>query len=151
MNISYKELDINQIDLIKPLWEKLKLHHGHLSAHFKERYVEFTFQERKAQLLNKSENGTLRVEIVQDKNKNKFIGYCISSISNLEGEIDSIYLDEEYRSFGIGKELMEHALKWMDENKIEKKKIIVAAGNEDLLSFYEFYDFFPRHIILEQK
>jgi hypothetical protein len=46
---------------------------------------------------------------------------------------------------------MERALDWMDKKGVKAKKIVVAVGNEDLLSFYERYNFFPRHLILEQK
>lgn len=160
MNISYNEINEDQIDLIKPLWEKLRDHHHKLSLHFPERYNEFSFKKRKEKLLKKSENGLLRLDMVWDKDKEHYIGYCISSISNeslveidsrMSGEVDSIFLEEEYRSSGIGDSLMKRALHWMDKKGVETKRVVVAIGNEDLLSFYEQYDFFPRHLILEQK
>ena len=151
MNISYIELNKDQIDIIEPLWKKLRAHHRELSPYFPKKYIEFTFQERKEELLKKSENGTLRVDMVKDEETGKFIGYCISSISDeFVGEIDSIYLDDEYRSSGIGNKLMERALKWMDEKGVKTKIIMVAAGNEDTLAFYSRYNFLPKHIILEQ-
>lgn len=151
MNISYIELDNGQIDVIKPLWDKLREHHKELSPYFQERYTEFTFQERKEELLNKSENGILRIDVAKDNDADEVIGYCISSISNeLTGEIDSIFLEEEYRSSGIGNKLIERTLKWMDEKEVKTKKIMIAAGNEDTLAFYAHHNFFPKHIILEQ-
>lgn len=152
MNISYIELNKDEIDMIKPLWEKLRDHHRKLSAHFPERYDEFSFDERKKELLKKSENGILKIDMARDEDKKRYIGYCISSISDeLVGEVDSIYLREEYRSSGIGDNLMKRSLNWMDDKSIKTKKIVVAVGNEDLLSFYKQYNFFPRHLILEQK
>ncbi len=152
MNISYLEVNEHEIDIIRPLWEKLKDHHLELSPNFAERYIEFTFDERKEELLNKSKKGFLKIDLVKDEDTEWLIGYCISSISDeLMGEIDSIYLEEKYRSIGIGNELVKRSLQWMDKNGVKTKKIIVAVGNEDSLPFYERNNFFPRHIILEQK
>ena len=152
MNINYIELNKEQIDIIKPLWDNLRDYHSELSTHFPERYNVTKFEDRKEEILKKSENGILKIDLVEDKNTASYVGYCISSISEENvGEVDSIYLDEKYRSSGIGSALMERALNWMDEKGVETKKIVVAVGNEDLLSFYERYNFFPRHLILEQR
>jgi len=152
MDISYIEVSGEEIDIIKPLWEKLRDHHFGLSPHFADRYDEFKFEDRKKELLNKADKNLLKVDIAKDEDTQWLIGYCISSISaGLIGEIDSIYLEENYRSLGIGNELMNRALEWMDEKGAKFKRIVVAMGNEDLLPFYESYNFFPKHIILEQK
>ena len=152
MSISYIELDNEHIDSIRPLWEKLRDHHKELSPYFPERYVELTFQERKNELLEKSEKGILRIDTAYDEAAEQYIGYCISSISDEKvGEVDSIYLDKKYRSSGIGDALMKRSLDWMDQNGIETKRIMVAAGNENTLVFYGRYKFFPKHIILEQS
>ena len=152
MSISYIKLDNNQIDSIRPLWEKLRDHHRELSPYFPERYVELTFSERKEDLLEKAENGVLIIDTAYDETSKQFIGYCISSISDDNiGEVDSIYLDEKYRSSGIGDALMKRSLEWMNQNNIETKRIMVAAGNENALAFYSRYKFFPKHIILEQS
>lgn len=152
MNISYIEINNNQIGIIKPLWNKLRDHHHELSTHFPEKYKITKFEERKDEILEKSKNGELKIDIAKNEDKNEYIGYCISSISEDNvGEIDSIFLDENYRSSGIGNTLMSRALNWMDEKGVKSKKIVVAVGNEELLSFYEKFDFLPRHIILEQK
>ena len=152
MSISYIELDNEHIDSIRSLWEKLRDHHKELSPYFPERYVELTFQERKEDLLEKSEKGILRIDAAYDEAAEQYIGYCISSISDEKiGEVDSIYLDKKYRSSGIGDALMKRSLDWMDQNGVETKRIMVAAGNENTLEFYSRYKFFPKHIILEQS
>ena len=84
--------------------------------------------------------------------ENQLVGYCVSSISpDKEGEIDSLFVETKYRSLGIGKELMNRALDWMENEGVERKIIMLAAGNEDTLPFYEKHGFIPRSIILEQK
>ncbi len=151
MYVTYLEVNRHEIDIIKPLWEKLRDYHQGLSPNFAKRYIELTFQMRKEELLKKSKNGSLKIDIAKDRDTKWLVGYCISSISEeLEGEVDSIYIEEDYRSLGIGKEFMKRALKWMDANKVKTKKIGIAVGNEDLLSFYRRYNFLPKHIILEQ-
>ena len=152
MSISYIELNSDQIDSIRPLWEKLRDHHKELSPYFPERYVELTFQERKEDLLKKSKSGILRIDAAYDETAEQYIGYCISSVSDEKiGEVDSIYLDKKYRSSGIGDTLMKRSLDWMDQIGVETKRIMIAAGNENTLAFYSRYKFFPKHIILEQS
>ncbi len=132
--------------------EKLRDHHFGLSPYFADEYEKFTFEDRKKELLNKSGGNLLKIDIAVYEDTQWLIGYCISSISaGLVGEIDSIYLEDNYRSLGIGNELMNRALQWIDKNRVKFKRIVVAMGNEDLLPFYERYNFFPRHLVLEQK
>ncbi len=45
MNIIYIKLNHNQIDLIKPLWAKLRDHHHELSTNFPERYGAMKFED----------------------------------------------------------------------------------------------------------
>ena len=151
MDIIYLELKIEEIDLIKPLWENLKDHHCDLSTYFPEKYHQFSFAERKAQILNKARKGSIKIDIVKDKDNEQYIGYCVSSILEHIGEIDSIYIDENYRNSNIGTQLMKRSLYWMDKKSVKNKKIVVAVGNEELILFYQKFDYYPRHIILEQK
>jgi hypothetical protein len=46
---------------------------------------------------------------------------------------------------------MKNALQWMEKHKVETKKIVVFAGNENVLDFYELYGFYPRYLVLQQK
>jgi ribosomal protein S18 acetylase RimI-like enzyme len=154
-NLAYIETGGQGIDLIRPLWEKLKEHHRKHSKYFSHIYSDaggFTFEKRKEALLEKSKFGMLRIDIVIDVDTGGYIGYCISTISkDMEGEIDSIFIDDKYRSSGIGSSLMDRAIEWMDSYKVKSKKISVAAGNEDVLPFYIKHGFYSRYIILEHK
>ena len=124
MYIKYLEVNRQETDIIKPLWEKLRDHHRELSPNFSGRYTELTFENRRDELLKKSIGGSLKIDIAKDKDTKWLVGYCVSSISEeLEGEVDSIYVEEDYRSLGIGKELMKRTLKWMNANRVKTKKI----------------------------
>ncbi len=151
VNIDYIETGPEGIDQIRPLWEHLVLHHGKKSPYFKDFYETFTFEKRRADLLHKSNGGLLRVDIAKDRDTGKNIGYCVSTVKENEGEIDSIFIDHDYRSEGIGSAFMERALAWMDGQHTSVKRVAVAVGNEDAFGFYEKFGFLPRQVILEQK
>jgi ribosomal protein S18 acetylase RimI-like enzyme len=152
LNVMYTEANRNDLDLIAPLWQKLKEHHkalapGVFSGHFDK----MDFVIRKKQLLDKSRNGDILVDLARDVNSDMLIGYCVSTVTGAgTGEIDSIYVEENYRRHGIGKKLMTRALKWLDAHALTKRIIEVAGGNEAVFPFYRQYGFYPRTIVLEQ-
>jgi ribosomal protein S18 acetylase RimI-like enzyme len=150
-NLKFIEKGLEGLDLIQPLWEKLNQHHLNKKSDFKDHYENFTFQERKEVLMEKAHGSSMRVDLVEDKEFGTYVGYCITTISiENEGEIDSIYVDEEYRSIGIGDQLMKRSLAWLEKEGVKNKKVVVALGNQESISFYERYGFRPRSITLEQ-
>jgi len=149
--IEYEATDGQGLDLIDALWCKLKEHHKILSLHFAEYLARITFDQRKKELLDKSREGALRIDLVRDVDTAEIVGYCVSTISgNKQGEIESIYVESDYRQFGIGDNLMKRALRWMDEQSVTRKTIAVSAGNEEVFTFYSQHSFYPRVTILEQ-
>jgi len=149
--ILYYETDENGLDNIKELWEKLNSHHKARSKYFSQDYEKIVFQDRKEQLIKKIGNGSLRIDLAFDTVIDHAVGYCVSSISNGKGEIDSIFVDENFRSSGIGDNLMKRALRWMDINEIMNREVKLSAGNNDAIQFYSHYGFHPKHILLKQR
>jgi ribosomal protein S18 acetylase RimI-like enzyme len=153
--IEYRMLQNEEIELIRPLWEKLREHHQSNSNHFKDRYLKFTFEKRRDDLREKAERGKLRIDIAEDNLLEKIVGYCVSSINSgtkeKEGEIDSIFIDANYRKLGIGDQLMKLSLNWLNEEKVVVKKIIVAEGNEGVYTFYQKYGFYHLSNVLQQR
>lgn len=148
--VKFTETDHLDLDLIQPMWEKLNEHHRRQKSDFKEHYENFTFQERKKTLLKKSGGGSMLICLAEDEESEILVGYSVTTISSEnEGEIDSIYVEEEYRLRGIGDELMKRSLDWMNHENVERKKVAVADSNQEALSFYERYGFKKRSIILE--
>ncbi|MHC1683556.1 MAG: GNAT family N-acetyltransferase [Clostridiaceae bacterium] len=140
------------LDYVKPLWEELNQHHKLKSSNFKSHHTNMTFQDRKEKFYNLLDKCELRVELAKDSEKDKFIGYCISSFEeNIVGEIESIFVMKEYRGNGIGEKFMKNALNYMDKVNCVKRKIAVAEGNENAFGFYSKFGFYPRLTILEQK
>ncbi len=149
--IRYHETDETDLDYVIDLWEKLKHNHKLKSRYFFQDYENIGFEDRKEQLLKKSENGILRVDLAMDSVNEQVIGYCISSISNEIGEIDSLYVEEKFHSKGIDDNLIKRALTWMDAKDVENRKVQLYAGNDDTIQFYSHYGFHPVQIIMKQK
>ena len=143
--------DESTLEEIKTLWQALNDHHFRHSINFKQDYSSITFEKRKAYLTKKAALGELRVDQAIDKATGLTIGYVVSSIdSEKTGEIDSFFVDEDYRGKGIGDALIKKALKWMDQKGAGAKIVEVANGNEHAFAFYAKYGFLPRRTVLKQ-
>jgi len=150
INVEYIEGSQEVLYLIQPLWERLKDYHRNKSKYFADTYANKRFQDRVNELTDDSKVG-MKVNLAKDKDTGQYIGYCISTINKeMIGEIDSLYVEKEYRKQGIGSQLMERALEWLDTNKVNSKIVAVGDGNENVIDFYNHYGFHIRNIILEQ-
>jgi ribosomal protein S18 acetylase RimI-like enzyme len=151
-NKEYLEGGVELLDLAGPLWEKLDAHHARVSKYFSDRSSGPGFSGRKEGLLEKARLGKLRMDLVKQRDNDRYIGYCISSIDQKHiGEIESIFVEEEFRNQGIGHHLMQKALAWMEKEQVKSKRVGVVYGNERAFRFYARYEFFPSVTILRQK
>lgn len=140
------------LDTIEPLWRKLNDLHRTVSPHFSDRVATYSFATRKQGFLEKTQNGQLRVEVVQTKAEQKVIAYCVSTITpDRTGEIGSIFVEEDHRRNGIADHLMRGALEWMEQAGVKAKILVVMWGNEQVYPFYQRYGFFPLSTTLMQK
>lgn len=150
MGVNYDVYGDEGLELIEPLWLQLRQMHRVESTHFKSTLGMKTFKERMDEILTKSSDGLLRVEIVKDEGGQR-VAYCVSSINGaLTGEVDSIFVSLSYRRSGIGSKLMEDAMRWMDGLGAKKRVISTIVGNEGVHEFYAHFGFRPRSVILEQ-
>lgn len=150
-DIHLVEKNIEEIKLIKPLWKQLNSIHIEKSIHFKTKYENFIFSKRMESIYEKAQNGIIKIDMVFDSATNKYVGYCLSSIENNSGEIESIYIEKQYRKFGIGGQLMESALTWFKANGITNIQIGVVYANDETLPFYERYGFYIGNYILKRN
>jgi ribosomal protein S18 acetylase RimI-like enzyme len=150
--IEYHTKDIVGIDLIRPLWDQLNEHHRKTARVFKSTYMQWIFEDRKAYFGKVAGNGPFRIDLAFDPVQRRNIGYCVSSLSpDKTGEIESVYVEEGFRSQGIGTVLVTKALAWLNENGSVCNRVSVADGNEDAFPFYQKFGFYPRMTVLEQK
>ena len=150
MNISLVEKDINEIQLIKPLWEKLNLIHFNNSVYFKSKYEKFTFEKRIETINRKSENGIVKLDVILDNDTMEYVGYCLSSIEDNIGEIESIFIEKQYRRYKLGDKLMVNALNWFKSNSITDIQISVVYANDEAIPFYKRYGFYIGNYILKR-
>jgi ribosomal protein S18 acetylase RimI-like enzyme len=142
MSIKYLTTDQRDIDRIEPLWLNLIEHHKERSQHFKAHYDTLQFENRKIELLQKSKNHPLHIQLAE--NNHVLIGYCVSSVTaEGVGEVDSILVEKSYRRQNIGETFMGQACRWLDEMNSRRKVISVAAGNEGVFGFYSRFGFYP--------
>ena len=148
-NFEFINGGIEILDIVQLLWEKLNKQHGNLSTYFQHQFRENNFENRKSKFVSKS---TIAINVDLIKRNELYIGYCISTInSDSVGEIDSLFIEEEYRKLGLGDKLITRALEWLNSNNVKSKIIAVAEGNEAVLEFYKKYNFNKRIVILQEN
>jgi ribosomal protein S18 acetylase RimI-like enzyme len=152
VKVVYTEISEKDLDMISPLWKKLRQHHiDRSSPYFAGQLEKMTFKLRKKILLEKAGNGAIYIDLARDKSGNTVTGYCVTTVNDKKvGEIESIYVEEKYRRHGIGDNLMKRALLWLEGHGATRIILGVAAGNEEVFPFYRRYGFYPRATILEQ-
>lgn len=150
--VLYRTTGYDEIELIRPLWEQLNSYHHAKASRFREHYEQMSFEDRRSHFCRLDESGYFRLDLAQDKETRRYIGYCVSSVSaEHTGEIESLFVDQEFRSAGIGTALVTRGLKWMDSLGALRKRVSVGDGNESAWAFYRKFGFYPRMTVLEQK
>jgi diamine N-acetyltransferase len=148
----YHTSGIQEIERVRPLWVQLNEYHHARAKTFRQHYEQVTFEDRKAHFEKLATIGPLRVELVFDTATSRYVGYCVSSLSDEKtGEIESVFVEERYRSKGIGSVLMTRALEWLDAKGSARNRVAVGDGNEEAWGFYAKFGFYPRMTVLEQK
>jgi diamine N-acetyltransferase len=148
----YRTSGITSIELIRPLWVQLNEHHHAHVGTFRHHYEQMTFEDRKAFFEKIASTGSLQLDLAFDIGSGQYIGYCVSSLSHEKtGEIESIFVEEGYRSLGIGSALVTRALAWLGANGSVRNRVSVGDGNEGAWEFYRRFGFYPRMTVLEQK
>ncbi|WP_252187738.1 GNAT family N-acetyltransferase [Anaeromonas frigoriresistens] len=152
MNIQYITGKEELIDNVKELWNKLNEYHTNNSKYFSEDFRKYKFEDRSKGLQEKAKEGSIKIDLVKNKDIDKLVGYCISTIDMKNiGEIDSLYIEKEYRGVDIGDKLMKNSIEWLESKEVNSIRIGVSVGNDKVLKFYERYGFYPRVTILQKK
>lgn len=151
MQIRIEEKGKEDIAAIEPLWEKLNALHLQKSVHFKDKYRKWTFRDRMLSLQGKIENGKVKLDLLFDEDAQKYTGYCLSTIADGKGVVESIFIESAYRKHGFGGMLMQNALDWFSENGVSEIGADVAYDNREALPFYQRYGLFVSAYLLKRK
>ena len=65
-------------------------------------------------------------------------------------EADNMWVDESYRSRGIGKQLMDGLEAWAKEKGIKRMRVLASSKNEKGINFYKREGFREYDLILEK-
>ena len=150
--VLYNIVGIAEIDRIRPLWEQLNDHHHANARAFRDVYSAWGFDDRKKNFKRLAATGQFRIDLASDPVSDRDIGYCVSSISaDLDGEIESVFVEAGFRTQGIGSALVIRALQWFQEQGAARVRVSVADGNEGAFPFYRKFGFFPRMTVLERR
>jgi [ribosomal protein S5]-alanine N-acetyltransferase len=150
--IEYIEKNREDLDLVQPLWEKLNAHHLAISLDFKDHFQKMNFKIRKEELLKKSRDGALHIVLARDRQTGQYVGMSVASLNAEKlGELESIYVEKDYRGGDIGDGLITRVLGWLESMAAATITLGVGGGNENVFGFYRRYGFYPRITILERK
>ncbi|KUO70560.1 MAG: hypothetical protein APF77_22025 [Clostridia bacterium BRH_c25] len=142
------DISYDDIGVIKNLWEKNRQYHENSSEYFKELYRSMSFEQR-IKAFSVFDAETMKITIAKSNGKN--IGYCISTAVDGKGEIESVHVDESSRGTGVGKELVQRHLQWMNEKNCKVIGVTVSQENEPTIGFYKKLGFFPNTLYMQQK
>jgi diamine N-acetyltransferase len=148
----YRDVAIERIDEIRPLWEELNAYHLQLSPHFADEVGRRTFEFRKREILAKTQTGKVRIELAAAGPDGADVAYCIATVSaDGVAEVDSIFVAARFRGCGIGTELMQRALAWFRAAGATSTVVSVMHGNDEAVAFYRRFGFHPRAVLLRHK
>ncbi|HYE83707.1 MAG TPA: GNAT family N-acetyltransferase [Clostridia bacterium] len=146
--IELLDIPYSEVDVIKVLWEKNRQYHENISEHFSETYRSLSFDER-IKAFSAFDSETIKITVAVSDGK--YIGYCISTVVDGKGEIESIHVAESSRGTGLGKKLVQSHLEWLNEKKCSTIGVTVSQENEATIGFYKKLGFFPNTLYMQQK
>lgn len=150
MEIISKLITLEEIEILREPLEKLHQHHNNKSIHFSGYYPRTSFDARVEQYRKNANYGEYHIELFTDAETNNIVGFCIAYSKGSSGKVEVLFVDEKYRSQGLGAKLMHNAMAWFASYNIFEVELTVVYGN-DAISFYEKLGFYPRSTIMTTK
>ncbi len=137
---------VEMLDPVMGMWSKLTRDASRHSTHFSRYFREKSWEERKGELLNKASRGPLRIDIATHSGQE--LGFCISSVIDGAGEVESLFVEECSRGRRVGEALMQRSVEWMKENGARTMAVFTVYGNDKVLEFYAKQRFRPISVML---
>jgi len=142
------DISYDEVEVIKSLWEKNRQYHENTSEYFKESYRFINFDQR-IKAISVFDEETMKITVV--KSNGKYIGYCISTIIDGKGELESLHVDESNRGNGMGKKLVVKHIEWMKEKNCKVIGVTVSQENESTICFYKKLGLYPNTLYMQLK
>jgi len=149
-NFVYEAIELDEIELIRPLWDELRLFTRDMSTHFTRYYEDLDWNERIEKFSDPAVQ--TRIDVAREGEGGRVVGYALASVSSERvAELGSFYVDAGFRHRGIGERLLEGVVEWMVDQDPKECVILTAYENEAVLPLYERFGFFPRLVMLNRK
>lgn len=142
--------DASSIDEVAVLWKKLFALHHYLRYDVVIQPSDRNWIRRRNKLLEKADD----ILVITTKVEDELVGYLIVSVHKCDmtiGEVESLYVLDDYRNEDIGSEMMNEAMNWLNYKGVAIQRISVGVENEQVVEFYQKLGFTPKSIILEKR
>ncbi len=156
MKYEIKRATIKDLEVVRRLNEKLciKEHKEFDSSIISNYSMTEKGKESFERCITADASITLIVEV-----DDRTVGYLTGGIQEAEDfrnikyicELGSMWVDEEYRSEGIGKKLVGEFEKWCKKKDVSRLRVVVSAQNEQGIRFYKKEGFEDYDLVLEKN
>lgn len=148
-SFQFKVGSIELLPYCQNLWELFIQNQIQNAGEMSDGVAAYLQSQRDGGLLAKISDGKLHIQLVYASNHQDPIGFCITSLSSDRiGEVEALYVLDKYQGNNLGTQLLQNSLQWLEANNVLEHKLIVAAGNEQVFSFYQKFGFFPGYTTL---
>lgn len=134
------------LDSVRDMWSKLTRDAARHSTHFRDYFHEKSWDERRSELMNKASRGHFNIDVATFGGRE--LGFCISTVMDGAGEVESLFVEECSRGRRVGELLLQRSVEWMRDNGARTMAVFTVYGNDDVLGFYARQGFRPISIML---
>ena len=150
-NIEYTDVDQTQVHLIEDLRAQFVPFNQGLAPDFPEEYSDQAMDRNLERFLARADRGAMRIFLARDSSTNRYVGFCMTTIDeNKEGSIDSFFVASDYRGGGIGRELLQRTLDWLENLSAASVKLYLLPENKGARRFYERFGFRPLSLMMKR-
>lgn len=138
---------VEMLEPIAAMWRRLTADAARHSVDFADHFANKRWEERRGELMAKAAKGPLQVAVATIRGAP--VGYCISTVVDGAGEIDSLYVEQGHRGMRVGEALVQRSVEWMRANGAATMVVLTVYGNERVLPFYARQGFRPISVVLK--
>jgi len=160
-DLRYVKIEDSQIELCRDLCNKLMTFQAEQAEFGHEKLAAMNFENRMVPSVRDAEKN--HILVVMDGSQP--VAYAYSTINRMEdkmqellgpstiekthiGIFSNFYIEEDYRSLGIGSKLFDETIGWLRAaDEVDDIFVFVSNGNDEALNFYEHKGFKVSHLV----